>query len=195
MNEGIEECIKEIIHNKDIKLHSVCRMDNWKSDCEKLINQQINAELYASHVYRSLSSFFASDSQGYPGLSKFFKESSHEESEHAEKFIEYQNIRGGIVSIEGIDHPDISILIDSKSDTSIVYNAFQFALELEQSIYKKILHISNITNDPGLEDFLDDFIKEQIEGQYQLGIKIKQLEHIGKDGHGLWHFDQQLLKE
>ena len=104
-------------------------------------------------------------------------------------------LEGGNVSIEGIDHPDIGILTDPKSDKSIVYNAFQFALELEQSIYKKILHISSITNDPGLEDFLDDFIKEQLEGQYQLGIKIKQLEHIGKDGHGLWHFDQQLLKE
>ena len=49
------------------------------------------------------------------------------------------------------------------------------------------------SSDPGLEDFLDEFTKEQLEGQYQLGVKLRKLKIIGKDGHGLIHFDNEML--
>ena len=32
---------------------------NYKEDCEALVNKQINMELYASHVYLSMTAFFS----------------------------------------------------------------------------------------------------------------------------------------
>ena len=59
-------------------------------------------------------------------------------------------------------------------------------------LVENILNISNSTSDTALEDFLDDFLQEQLKDQYELGVLLKQLEHIGNDGHGLYQFDKDL---
>ena len=59
-------------------------------------------------------------------------------------------------------------------------------------MYENILKISKTTEDPGLEYFLDDFIKEQLDSQYNLGMQIKKLELIGNNGHGFWEFDKSI---
>ena len=66
-------------------------MNNWDSQLEQFVNDQINMELYASHVYTSLYAYLSQDYIGFKGAAKYAKKSSEEEKEHAEKFIEYQN--------------------------------------------------------------------------------------------------------
>ena len=79
---------------------SFCRLYNdWSQSNEEKINKQINMELYASHMYNALYSYFKSDSVGFPGIAEFFKKSADEEMEHARKFMDYQLIRGGSVKI------------------------------------------------------------------------------------------------
>ena len=63
----------------------------------------------------------------------------------------------------------------------------------KKKVYSSILDISKSSNDAGLEDFLDDFIKEQLEAQYDLGMRLKQLEIIGKDGHGIVDYDKNMF--
>ena len=147
-------------------------------------------ELTAFHFYNSLYSYFLSDRIGFTGLAKYFKNAADEELEHSRKFVEYQNIRGGTVKIENIDKQNVNF--DMNSNKSLLYQALNYALEAEQKVYNSILNISRDTNDAGLEDFLDDFIKEQLEAQYDLGIKLKKLEIIGNDGYGLIQFDKEL---
>tara|TARA_Y100000389_G_scaffold129487_1_gene126967 strand:+ start:940 stop:1461 length:522 start_codon:yes stop_codon:yes gene_type:complete len=171
---------------------SHCRKNNWSSNLESSLNQQINMELYASHVYLALSAYFKSDSIEYPGMVKFFKDNSNEEREHADKFIEYQNIRGGMVILDGIQRPNFNF---NSNTESILLQAMKYTLELEQLVYENILNISrNSDMDPAFSDYLDEFLKEQLESQYNIGRLIKQLEHIGNDGYGLWSFDQNLFK-
>tara|TARA_Y100000589_G_C27181725_1_gene641073 strand:- start:2255 stop:2782 length:528 start_codon:yes stop_codon:yes gene_type:complete len=170
---------------------SYCRKNNWSTKLEELINKQINIELTASHTYNALYSYFLSDSVGFPGLASFFKKSADEETEHAREFIEYQNTRGGKVNITSLHQPSFNF--DNSSQFSIMYQAIKYTLELEQSVYESIMNISRESDDHGLEDFLDKFVKEQLDTQYNLGIKLKQLEIIGKDGHGLIHFDKEML--
>ena len=70
---------------------------NFNNDSEAAINEQINVEYNVSYVYHSLFAFFFfyRDNIALKGLAKFFKESSEEEREHAEKLMKYQNLRGG----------------------------------------------------------------------------------------------------
>jgi len=75
---------------------------NFAENCEQLINKQINLELRAYYVYLSMSYFFHRDDQALHGFAKFFKKSSDEERDHAEKFMEYQNLRGGTIVLEAI---------------------------------------------------------------------------------------------
>merc|ERR1712080_691062 len=67
---------------------------NYHQDSEALINKQINMELYASYVYLSISAYFARDDLALHGFAKRFRAASAEEKEHAEKLIDYQNMRG-----------------------------------------------------------------------------------------------------
>merc|ERR1712109_441182 len=71
---------------------------NYKEDCEALVNKQINLELHASYVYMSMAYYFDRGDVAYSGFSSYFKKNSDEEREHGEKFIKYQNKRGGKLS-------------------------------------------------------------------------------------------------
>uniref|UniRef100_A0A0E0MIP4 Ferritin n=1 Tax=Oryza punctata TaxID=4537 RepID=A0A0E0MIP4_ORYPU len=82
-------------------------------ECEAAINEQINVEYNASYAYHSLFAYFDRDNVALKGFAKFFKESSDEEREHAEKLMKYQNMRGGRVRLQSIvtpltefDHPE-----------------------------------------------------------------------------------------
>lgn len=46
--------------------------------------------------------YFDRDDVALKGFSKFFKESSDEEREHAEKLMKYQNKRGGRIVLQPI---------------------------------------------------------------------------------------------
>lgn len=76
---------------------------NYHADCEAAINKQINLELYASYVYLSMAGYFDRDDVALPGFKKYFKKSSDEERGHAQKFIQYQNMRGGRVVFAPVD--------------------------------------------------------------------------------------------
>ena len=52
--------------------------------------------------------YFERDDVALPGFYKFFKKSSDEEREHAEKFMKYQNQRGGRIVFQNIT---VSLLI------------------------------------------------------------------------------------
>lgn len=75
---------------------------NYHSDCESAINQQINLELYSSYVYLSMAGYFERDDVALPGFRKYFQKASDEERSHAKKFIQYQNMRGGRVVFSNI---------------------------------------------------------------------------------------------
>ena len=115
---------------------SNCRKDNWNQQDEFMINKQINVELHAAHIYNSLYCHFKSDSIGFPGTAEFFKKSSDEENEHARKFMEYQNTRGGKVVLENIEKPVFEF--DQNINKSLLYQAFNYALETEQKVYESI---------------------------------------------------------
>ena len=46
--------------------------------------------------------YFDRDDVALPGFHKFFKKSSEEEREHAEKLMKYQNKRGGRIVLQDI---------------------------------------------------------------------------------------------
>merc|ERR1712045_471407 len=65
-------------------------------------------ELYASYVYLSMATYFERDDVALHGFAKRFLENSHEEHDHAEKLIKYQNMRGGRVVFKPIAEPNVT---------------------------------------------------------------------------------------
>ncbi|EEF35690.1 ferritin, chloroplastic [Ricinus communis] len=167
----------------------------FEDECEAALNEQINVEYNASYVYHALFAYFDRDNVALKGLAKFFKESSEEEREHAEKLMQYQNIRGGRVKLHCIVAPPSEFEHVEKGDA--LY-AMELALSLEKLTNEKLLNLHSVAdknNDPQLADFIEsEFLVEQVEDIKKISEYVAQLRRVGK-GHGVWHFDQMLLHE
>jgi ferritin heavy chain len=165
----------------------------YSNDCESAINEQINVEYNVSYVYHALYAYFDRDNVALKGFAKFFKESSEEEREHAEKFMEYQNIRGGRVKLHSIVTPLSEFDHVEKGDA--LY-AMEIALSMEKLVNEKLLNLHGVAeknNDAQLQEFIEsEFLAEQVEAIKKISDYVTQLRRVGK-GHGVWHFDQRLL--
>ncbi|KAJ6812468.1 ferritin-4, chloroplastic-like [Iris pallida] len=168
---------------------------NFADDCEAAINKQINVEYNVSYAYHAIYAYFDRDNVALKGMAKFFKESSEEEREHAEKFMEYQNKRGGRVKLQPIMAPLTEYDHAEKGDA--LY-AMELALALEKLTNEKLLNLHRVateSNDVQLADFVEsEFLGEQVEAIKRIADYVAQLRRVGK-GHGVWHFDQVLLEE
>ncbi|TKY63552.1 Ferritin-2 [Spatholobus suberectus] len=158
---------------------------NYADESEAAINEQINVEYNASYVYHSLFAYFDRDDIALKGLAKFFKESSEEEREHAEKLIKYQNIRGGRVVLYPITSPPSEFEHAEKGDA--LY-AMEIALSLEKLVNEKLLHVHSVAdcnNDPQLADYIEsEFLYEQVKSIKKIAEYVTQLRLVGK-GHGM----------
>ncbi|KAK8496772.1 hypothetical protein V6N12_044680 [Hibiscus sabdariffa] len=137
--------------------------------------------------------YFDRDNVALKGLANFFKESSLEEREHAEKLMEYQNKRGGKVKLQSILMPFSEFDHVEKGDA--LY-AMELALSLEKLTNEKLLNLHTVAernHDEQLTDFIEgEFLAEQ--AIKKISEFVAQLRRVGK-GHGVWHFDQMLLHE
>ncbi|KAF7816512.1 ferritin-3, chloroplastic [Senna tora] len=192
--EPFEEVKKELSLVPNVPEASLARQ-KYADDCEAAINEQINVEYNVSYVYHAMFAYFDRDNVALKGLAKFFKESSEEEREHAEKLMEYQNKRGGKVKLQSIVMPLSEFDHVEKGDA--LY-AMELALSLEKLTNEKLLNLHGVAsknNDVQLADFVEsEFLGEQVEAIKRISEYVAQLRRVGK-GHGVWHFDQMLLHE
>ncbi|KAJ4720126.1 Ferritin [Melia azedarach] len=189
-----EEVKKELDLVPTVPQVSLAR-HKFTDECEAAINEQINVEYNVSYVYHAMFAYFDRDNVALKGLAKFFKESSLEEREHAEKLMEYQNKRGGKVKLQSILMPLTEFDHAEKGDA--LY-AMELALSLEKLTNEKLFNLHKVAarnNDVQLADFVESqFLAEQVEAIKKISEYVAQLRRVGK-GHGVWHFDQMLLHE
>lgn len=162
---------------------------NYHPECEAAINKQINMELYASYVYQSMAYYFDRDDVALPGFCKYFKKSSDEEREHAEKFMAYQNKRGGRIVLQPIQRPD-------RDEWGSGVDAMQVALSLEKNVNQALLDLHKMASsndDDSLCDFLEgNFLSEQVDSIKEISDYITNLKRAG-GGLGEFMFDKETL--
>ena len=158
----------------------------FHEDCEKGINAMINLEFGTMNAYEAMAAYFDRDDVALPGIASFFKGSAAEEKRHAEKFIEYQNKRGGRVVLGGDAAPE-------KQEFATALEAFETALGMEKKVNTSLLELhatADKHNDYQMSDFIEgEFLKDYVESNRKLAGHIAQLKLVG-EGHGLYHFDK-----
>ena len=190
---------------------------NFHEECEALINKQINMELYASYVYLSMviisickyhvfqifiicfiiknlatyfsqSYYFARDDVALHGYAKYFKKNSDEEHDHAQKFMDYQNKRGGRVVLKEVAKPN-------NDEWGSALEALESALELEKTVNQSILDLhacGTKNNDPHFCNFLEsNFLAEQVDDIKEKSDMITKLKNVGP-GLGVHILDKEL---
>lgn len=161
---------------------------NFHTTSEGLINKQINMELHACYVYMSMAAFFDRDDIALPGFAKRFLANSDEERGHAQKFIDYQNKRGGRVVFQNIQKPNTDEWVTA-------LNAVEASLDLEKSVHESLLELhrnATAQGDAQMTDFLEgEYLKEQVEAQKEIGDLITKMKRAG-DFVGLHIIDKEL---
>ena len=153
------------------------------------VNRHLNNELSMSHVYLALYSFFMNDQYAFKGYARFFKHMSYKSSDNAMDILNYQNLRGGDVSISNIPMPIFVIL---NNNTSSLFQAIYYILNLELYNYNTLLVNHNISRDTGLKTFQDQFIKKQLRLHNKLRLLLRQLDRVGNNGVGLTLMDDDM---
>ena len=129
------------------------------------INEQIKDELYSAYLYLSMAAYF--EATGLPGFARWMRGQSQEEMNHAMKFFDYVNERGGRVELQAIE----------QKVTALIHNLYKVALE---------------ENDYASQVMLHWFIEEQVEEEASASGIVETLERIGDRGQGLIMLDRAL---
>ncbi|MBU0467417.1 MAG: ferritin [Nanoarchaeota archaeon] len=156
-----------------------------KDKVAKAINKQINAELYSSYLYLSMSAHFAS--VNFMGFSNWMKIQSQEERVHAMKFYEYLIERGGRVVLSAIDAPKT----DWKSHLAAFEEVYAHELKVT-SLINDLLKVAKAEEDSATAVELHWFINEQVEEEANALAIVEKLKLIKDSTNGLFMLDHEL---
>ncbi len=152
---------------------------------EKALNEQVNAELYSSYLYLSMSSYFESIS--FKGFANWMRAQAQEELSHAMKFYDYIIERGGKVSLEKIDAP--------QKEWASPLKIFEDTYKHEQKVTALINALVDLAiseKDHATNNMLQWFVAEQVEEEANASEILDQLKMIGDEKRSLFMIDREL---
>lgn len=150
----------------------------------KLLNEQITKELYSAYLYLDFSIFY--EAQGLDGYANWYMVQAQEERDHAMLFLKYLQMCGEKVTLGAVDRPD--------KEFSDLMGPLKAGLEHEKyvtSLINDIYAAAYDVKDFRTMQFLDWFVKEQLEEEKNADDMIKKMELFGNDSKGLYSLDAE----
>jgi ferritin len=152
---------------------------------EKIINEQINAELYSAYLYLSMRAYF--DANDLPGFANWMYVQALEEFTHADKFYRFIVERGGKPVMKAIDNP--------QGQWKDVLDVMQGVYEHEQKVTSLINNIVNLAieeKDHATNSFLQWFINEQVEEEASAMEVIRKLKMVKAAPGAMFMLDNEM---
>jgi len=153
----------------------------------KALNDQVNAELFSSYLYLSMSSWFSERSLS--GFASWMRVQAQEELSHGMKIYDYILERGGSVQLAAIEQPE---------------SVWKTAAEVVEEVVKHEAKVTGLINDLvdialGKKDhatniFLQWFVAEQVEEEASAGEVFERMKMIDGDSAGMFAMDMELGK-
>jgi len=150
-------------------------------------NKQVNAELYSSYLYLSMSSWCSEKS--LVGFANWMRVQAQEELSHAMKIYDYILERGGSVKLDGIDSPPGSWT----SPMEVVEEVARHEAKVT-GLINDLVDIAMEVRDNAANIFLQWFVSEQVEEEASVGEVVERLKMIGDDSAGMFAMDLELGK-
>lgn len=150
----------------------------------KLLNEQINKELYSAYLYLSFADFY--EEQGLKGYANWYMIQVQEERDHTLIMRNFMHAEGEKITLDAIAQPDKTLvnLIDP----------LEAGLEHEKyvtSLINTIYAAAEKAHDYRSMQFLDWFIAEQGEEEENARDMVDKMKLFGKDAKALYDLDQE----
>ncbi len=150
----------------------------------KLVNEQINKELYSAYLYLDFSIYY--ESQGLDGFANWYMIQAQEERDHAMLMLQYLQNNGEKVTLEAVAKPD-KVLSSLMDPLRAGFEHEQYVTSLINDIYAAAYDVKDFRT----MQFLDWFVKEQLEEEKNADDMIKKMELFGNDSKGLYSLDAE----
>ena len=150
----------------------------------KLINQQINKELYSAYLYLSFADYY--EEEGLDGYANWYMVQVQEERDHALIFRNYLHSNGEKVELGSIDKPDKEF----KSPMDPLMDGLEherYITSLIDTIYAAAADVKEYRT----MQFLDWFIKEQMEEEENAQDLVDKMKLFGNDAKVLYDLDRE----
>lgn len=158
-----------------------------KEKIEEAINKQINAELYSSYLYLSMSAYF--ELINLKGCANWMRVQTQEELVHVMKFYDYLIERGGRVVLSSIESPP--------TEWASPLAVFEHAYQHEQKVTGLINNLVNLAiaeQDHATNNFLQWFVSEQVEEEASADEVVQKIKLMGDAHGGLFMLDRELAQ-
>ncbi len=149
------------------------------------LNRQINAELFSSYLYLSMSAWF--ETAGLAGMARWMQGQAAEEQGHAMRLFAFINERDGRVVLEAIEKP--------KAEWNSPLEVFEEAYQHEQKVTALIdglVDLAAAEKDHATSNFLQWFVNEQVEEESTARTICDKLKLVGDHGPALLMVDAEL---
>ena len=158
-----------------------------KEELQIALNAQVKMEAESSSKYLAMAAWL--DRNGYSNSADFFFTQAEEERGHMLKIFKYISDMGGVAIT-----PEVTNI---PQEYPTFRSVFETALEQEIAVSQSISRIVGLTrrhDDYATENFMQWFVKEQIEEEYIARRQVELFDVIGEEGIGRYTIDQEIAK-
>ena len=151
----------------------------------KLINEQINKELYSAYLYLDFYIYY--EDLGLDGFANWYNIQAQEERDHAMLMLQYLQNNGVKPVLDTVAKPDKE-LKDKLEVLKLALEHEQYVTSLINDIYEAALAVKDYRT----MQFLDWFVKEQGEEEKTAEDLVKKMELFGGDAKGLYMLNSEM---
>jgi ferritin len=152
---------------------------------QKAMNQQINAETYSAYLYMAMGAWF--ESIQLPGFAHWMMLQAQEELTHSLRFYQHLVERGGRATMLPIEGPP--------NEWDSAQACFEAVAEHERKVtglINDLVTLARSENDYASENFLQWFVKEQVEEEASVDEILGKLKLVKQTEGGLFMLDKEM---
>ncbi|MFQ5442490.1 MAG: ferritin [Thermodesulfobacteriota bacterium] len=149
------------------------------------LNRQLNAELYSSYLYMSMSAY--ASHKGLKGAANWLNIQVHEELVHVQKLYGYIDSQGARIVLDAVEKPP--------TEFGSMLDLFNAVLAHEQKVtglVNTLMSQAVKEKDHATETFLQWYVTEQTEEEQSARDIIDRLKLGGETGPALFMIDNEL---
>lgn len=155
------------------------------NEITKILNEQINKELFSAYLYLSMSAYFSDT--GLLGFASWMKVQAQEEQAHAMLVYDFVINRGGKVILDAITAPKT----EWKSSLHVMEEVLEHECFITASI-NNIVALAETHKDRATMSYFNWFVDEQVQEEASAQEIIQKLKLIGEDKSALYLLDKDL---
>ena len=154
---------------------------------KKLLNEQITKEFFSAYLYLDISNYFYD--KGLDGFGNWYKIQAKEEQDHADLILQYLQNNGEKITLEAIGKPEHTYK-QFKDALTVSLQHEQYVTSLINAIYDAAREVKDYRS----MQFLDWFVKEQLEEEKNAEELIDQYELVKEDKAALYMMNADMEK-